>query len=117
MSGEHALTAVLVAALLLGAPALAVRRRRRLYWRASETLAQLRRAEKAVRLIAAQRDEAVAAQNRAEALGKTALSEHRSLTEACYDLAKRWDALPREHSGAHAEQLRRVVRLHSWDLR
>lgn len=114
MSGEHAWTAVLVAALTLAALAFAARRRRRLDWKASETLAQLGRAEKAVRLIAAQRDEAVAARNRAEALGRTALSEHRSLTEACYDLAKRWDALPRDSSGAHAEQLRRVVRLHSW---
>ncbi|MFA1540639.1 hypothetical protein [Actinomadura monticuli] len=116
MSGGHPWAAVLVAAIMLGALA-AARRRRRLYWKATETLAALGRAEKAVRLIASQRDEAVAAQNRAEALGTEALREHRSLTEACYDLAKRWESLPRDDSGAHAEQLRRLVRLHSWDVR
>ncbi|MER7542376.1 hypothetical protein [Actinomadura sp.] len=117
MSGAQAWAAVLVAAVLVGAATLAVQRRRHLAWKASETLAQLGRAEKAVRLIASQRDEAVAAQNRAEALGTAALREHRSLTEACYDLAKRWESLPRDDTGAYAEQLRRVVRLHSWDLR
>lgn len=117
MNGGHDWAAVLAAAIMLGGLALAVRRRRRLYWKAAETLAALGRAEKAVRLIASQRDEAVAARNRAEALGTEALREHRSLTEACYDLAKRWESLPRGDSGAHAEQLRRLVRLHSWDVR
>ncbi|NVI87808.1 hypothetical protein [Actinomadura sp. BRA 177] len=117
MSGDQAWTAVLAAAILLGTLAFAARRRRQLYWKAAETLAALGRAEKAVRLIASQRDAAVTAQNRAEALGTEALREHRSLTEARYDLAKRWESLPRDDSGAHAEQLRRVVRLHSWDGR
>jgi hypothetical protein len=117
VSGEQVWTAVLAAAILLGALAFAARRRRQLYWKASETLAALGRAEKAVRLIASQRDAAITAQNRAEALGTEAVREHRSLTEACYDLAKRWESLPRDDSGAHAEQLRRVVRLHSWDGR
>jgi hypothetical protein len=115
VSGEQA--AALVAAIMLGLLAYAVRRRRRMSWKASETVAQLGRAEKAVRLIASQRDEAVVARHRAEALGTAALREHRSLTEACYDLAKRWESLSRDDSGAHAEQLRRVVRLHSWDGR
>ncbi|MFA1544971.1 hypothetical protein [Actinomadura chokoriensis] len=116
MIGGQAWAAALVAAITLGG-LFAVRRRRHLHWRTSETLAALGRAEKAVRLIASQRDEAVAARNRAEAVGTEALREHRSLTEACYDLAKRWEALPRADTGAHAEQLRRVVRLHSWDAR
>ncbi|MFB4310583.1 hypothetical protein [Actinomadura sp. GTD37] len=116
MNGGQAWAAVLVALIMLGGLA-AVRRRRQLYWKASETLAALGRAEKSVRLIASQRDEAVAARNRAEALGTEAVHEHRSLTEACYDLAKRWESLPRADSGAHAEQLRRLVRLHSWDVR
>lgn len=114
MSGEQA--AALVAAIMLGLLAYAVRRRR-LSWKASETVVQLGRAEKAVRLIASQRDEAVAARNRAEALGTAALREHRSLTEACYDLAKHWESLSRDDTGAHAEQLRRIVRLHSWEGR
>ncbi|WP_433230254.1 hypothetical protein [Actinomadura formosensis] len=116
MSGEHAWATVLTVTIALTALTFAVQRRRSLYRKAADTLAQLGRAEKAVRLIAAQRDEAVAAQNRAEALESAALREHRSLTEACFDLAKRWESLPPESSRAHAEQLRRVARLHSWDL-
>src|SRR5690606_1516533 len=79
------------------------------------TLAQLGRAERAVRLIVSQRDEALAAQNRAEALGSAMLREHHALREACFDLAKRWESLPGEGPCGHAEQLRRVVRLHGWD--
>ncbi|HLV76142.1 hypothetical protein FHX41_2319 [Actinomadura hallensis] len=115
MSTGHAWFVVLAAAAAVTLLAVIVRRRRDLGRRTSDTLAQLGRAERAVRLIVSQRDEALAAQNRAEALGSAMLREHHALREACFDLAKRWESLPGEGPCGHAEQLRRVVRLHGWD--
>ncbi|XRQ13996.1 hypothetical protein ACN3XK_24860 [Actinomadura welshii] len=106
---------LLATALAVALAAATVRRHRDHGRKESDTLVQLGRAERAVRLIVSQRDEARAAQDRAEALGSAVLREHHALREACFDLAKRWDSLPRESSCAHAEQLRRVVRLHGWD--
>lgn len=117
MSEGQAWFAFLVMVIVVALIAIVIRRRQDLDRKASATLVQLGRAEKAVRLIASQRDEAIAAQDRAEALGSATLREHHALREACFDLAKRWESLPRESTCAHAEQLRRVVRLHGFGTR
>ncbi|TDC61844.1 hypothetical protein E1200_27890 [Actinomadura sp. GC306] len=103
---------VALAAAIAAAAAVAAVRRRDRGRKEADTLVQLGRAERAVRLIVSQRDEAVAAQDRAEAFGSAVLREHHALREACFDLVKHWESLTRESPCGHAEQLRRVVRLH-----
>ncbi|GAA0588297.1 hypothetical protein [Actinomadura livida] len=105
----------LAAAVAVAFTAGIARHRRNRDRKEADTLVQLGRAERAVRLIVAQRDEAAAGQDRAEAFGSAVLREHHALREACFDLVKRWESLPSEAGCAHAEQLRRVVRLHGWD--
>lgn len=115
MSVEYPWMVLLLITMAMTAVVAVGRRRRHVRKRARE--ARRGRAGNAVRAAASQRDDARAARRQAEAFLAAARQEHRSLREACLDLARRWAMLPpgephRNDPCAFAEELRHIVHLH-----